>query len=47
MPQMKEKFAAQGALADASANAQAFARFGEQDRTRWAAIVKDSGARVE
>jgi tripartite-type tricarboxylate transporter receptor subunit TctC len=47
MPQIKEKFEAQGALVDASASAQEFARFGEQDRTRWAAIVKDSGARVE
>jgi tripartite-type tricarboxylate transporter receptor subunit TctC len=47
LPHVKERFEAQGASAEPSVSPEAFARFGQDDRQRWASIVKDSGARVD
>jgi tripartite-type tricarboxylate transporter receptor subunit TctC len=47
LPVVKEKFELQGATVDASANPDAFGKFGQADRLRWATIVKDSGVKME
>lgn len=44
---LKDKLAGQGLEVDTSPSPEAFARFGAADRQAWAAIVRDSGARVE
>ncbi len=47
LPQVRDKLEGQGALPEPSASQEAFVRFGEQDRQRWASIVRDSGARID
>jgi tripartite-type tricarboxylate transporter receptor subunit TctC len=46
-PAIKEKLEAQGAQPDPSPSVEHFVKFGIEDRARNAAIVRDSGARVE
>jgi tripartite-type tricarboxylate transporter receptor subunit TctC len=46
-PALTSRLAAQGLQPDLSASPEAFVRFGNTDRTEWASIVRDSGARVE
>jgi tripartite-type tricarboxylate transporter receptor subunit TctC len=46
-PDLRERLGGQGLEVDVSASPEAFARFTVTDRQEWAAIVRDSGARVE
>jgi tripartite-type tricarboxylate transporter receptor subunit TctC len=47
LPVVKEKFDMQGATADATNSPDAFTKFGQSDRLRWATIVKESGVKLE
>jgi len=46
-PDLRERLNEQGLEVDTSPSPEAFAKFTVADRQAWAAIVRDSGARIE